>query len=297
MVFEKTLLERTNAKIILDAPMKNRTTLGVGGRAKYLVEADSLYSIRETIELAKEQNLPFKVIGLGSNVLVSDLGFNGVVISMLRLNDVYFKVNQVRAMAGATISKLVKFATENGLTGLEALSGIPGTVGGAVVMNAGAFGHTISDYITEVETISNGKIRKYYKGECGFKYRNSKFRTNNEVVVSATFDLKEKGIEQVRGANQSYKELRESLQPKGRSCGSVFLNPKNKSAGDLIERTGLKGLTFGGATISIKHANFIITNQAATATDVYHLIKHVKDKVKEKFNVELKEEVEFLGEF
>ena len=277
--------------------MKNRTTLGVGGKAKYLIEADSLYSIRETIELANDLNISYKILGKGSNLLVSDLGYNGAIISMGRLCDVYFKVDQVKAMSGATISKLIKFATDNGLTGLESLSGIPGSVGGAIVMNAGAFGHTISDHIVEVETISNGRIKKYYKNQCGFGYRKSIFRINNEVVVSATFDLKERGVEAVKNANLSYLELRASLQPKGKSCGSVFLNPKGKRAGELIDKAGLKGLTFGGATISNKHANFIITNGLATSTDVYHLIKHVKDKVKEKFNVELKEEVEFLGEF
>lgn len=297
MVFAKSLLERTNAKIILDAPMKNRTTLGVGGKAKYLVEADSLYSIRETIELAREHNVDYKVIGCGSNLLISDLGYNGVIISTNRLNDVYFKINQIRALAGAKLNKLIKFATDSGLSGLESLCGIPGSVGGAIVMNAGAFGCTISDYLTEVETISNGKIKKYYKNECGFGYRKSVFRTNNEVVVSATFNLKESEKEAVKNANQSYLDLRNSLQPKGKSCGSVFINPKGKRAGELIEKAGLKGLTFGGATISQKHANFIITNDLATATDVYHLINHVKEKVKEKFSVELKEEVELLGEF
>lgn len=297
MVFAKSILERTNAKVILDAPMKNRTTLGVGGKAKYLVEADSLYSIRETIELASEFNIDYKVIGCGSNLLISDLGYNGVIISTNRLSDVYFKINDIRALAGAKLSKLIKFATDSGLSGLEALCGIPGSVGGAIVMNAGAFGSTISDHIVEVETIANGKIKRYNKNECKFGYRTSIFRLNKEVVVSATFSLKEKGVEEVKNANQSYLELRSNLQPKGRSCGSVFLNPKGKRAGELIEKAGLKGLNFGGATISAKHANFIITNGLATSTDVYHLINHVKEKVKEKFGIELKEEVEFLGEF
>ncbi len=296
-MFEKALYSRTNAKIFLDTPMKKHTTLGVGGVAKYFIEPDSLFSLNETISLCKEYKVSYKVIGAGSNLLVSDLGFNGAIISTLKLSDVFFKVDEIRAMAGARLDKLIKFATDNGLSGLEALSGIPASVGGAVVMNAGAFGHTISDYITEVETLADGKIKKYYKENCGFGYRKSKFKSAKETVVSACFKLEKKEKETVINSIKAYLDIRKSIQPSGRSCGSVFLNPKGDRAGRLIDKADLKGITFGGATVSNKHANFITTTGLATATDVYHLISHVKEKVKEKFNVELIEEVEYIGEF
>lgn len=296
-MFKKALFEITNAKIYLNESMRRHTGYGVGGCARYYAEVDSLYSLNCIINLAKEHRIKHKVIGNGTNVLISDLGFNGIVIDIKNLNDIFFKREQVKVMAGAKVEKLIKFALDNKLSGLEALSGIPATLGGAIVMNAGAFGHNISDYITTVETLYDGKIKVYDKNECKFGYRTSRFLGKKEVVISATFLLEQKERDAISDSIKSYLNLRHSIQPSGRSCGSVFRNPKPFSAGALIEKAGLKGYKVGGATVSNKHANFIITSSKATAKDVYVLINTIKEKVKDAFNIELFEEVECVGEF
>jgi UDP-N-acetylmuramate dehydrogenase len=200
-------------------------------------------------------------------------------------------------MSGASLEKLIRFNAEHKLTGLEALSGIPASVGGAVVMNAGAFGKTISDHIVEVETLVDGRIKKYLKDECKFIYRGSKFSSKKEVIISATFSFERGERENIEQREKAYMESRRNKQPVGKSCGSVFKNPENISAGELIERANLKGLTIGGARVSDKHANFILTNSSATATDVHNLILHIKEKIQKDFGVFLNEEVEYLGEF
>lgn len=296
-MFKNALFDITNAKIYLDESMRRHTGYGVGGCARYYAEIDSLYSLNCIINLAKEHRVRYKVIGNGTNILVSDLGFNGIIIDVKNLNDIFFKREQVKAMAGAKIEKLIRFALDNKLSGFEALSGIPATVGGAIVMNAGAFGKNISDYISTVETLSDGKIKIYDKNECKFGYRSSRFLGKKEVVISATFSLEKKEREDISDSIKSYINLRRSIQPSGRSCGSVFRNPKPFSAGALIEKAGLKGYKVGGATISDKHANFIITSSKATAKDVYLLINTIKEKVKDAFGIELIEEVERVGEF
>lgn len=293
----RSLSSNTHAKVFFDEPMKKHTSYGVGGNASCFVEADTLYTLNEVVSFAKENKIPYKIIGNGTNVLVSENGYNGIVICTVKLNDVFFVRDEVHAMAGASLAKLIKFAKDHKLGGLEALSGIPATVGGAIVMNAGAFGHNISDRITTVETLSNGKIKKYYKEDCNFTYRGSRFLGKKEVVVSVNFLLKEGDREIIASGIKSFTELRNSIQPFGRSCGSVFKNPKPETAGRLIDKAGLKGYSIGGASVSLRHGNFITTTGNATANDVYELIKYVKKKVKDEFDIELKEEVEFIGEF
>lgn len=297
MCFKNALLEYTNAKITFDEPMKKHTGYGVGGCARYYASVDSLYSLNLLINLANQYRVKYKVIGNGTNILVSDLGFDGIIIDTKGLNDVFLKRENVKAMAGASLEKLIRFNLEHKLGGLEALSGIPATVGGAIVMNAGAFGHNISDHILSVETLHNGKIKTYDKNECKFTYRKSRFTGKKEIVVSATFSFPSADREVVLSGIKSYMDIRKSLQPQGRSCGSVFTNPKPLSAGALIEKAGLKGYTLGGAKVSEKHANFILTSAKARAKDVYLLIQEIKQKVKDAFGVELIEEVECVGEF
>ena len=297
MGFKNQLENFTHAKIYFDEPMNKRTALGVGGKALYFAEVDSLYGLNLLVSLAKEHRVKVKILGNGTNVLVSEKGFDGLIISIKRLSDVFFKREEVRAMAGATLDKLVRFARDNGLSGLEALSGIPATVGGAVVMNAGAFGHNISDRITTVETLENGKIKVYDKSDCKFGYRTSRFFGKKEIIISACFSLLPEEKQIILAREKSYKEVRNAIQPMGKSCGSVFKNPKPYTAGELIDRAGLKGFTIGCVTVSNKHGNFITTKPRATANDVYVLIQIIKDKIKSEFNVLLEEEVEFVGDF
>ncbi len=296
-MLKKALFDTTNAKIFFDEPMRKHTGYGVGGCARYYAQIDSLYGLNSLINIAKQYKVNYKVIGSGTNILVSDLGYDGLIIDTKRLSDVFFKREQVKAMAGAKLEKLIQFALDNKLTGLEAFAGIPATVGGAIVMNAGAFGHNISENIQTVETLCDGKIKFYNKNDCKFGYRTSRFLKNKEVIVSATFNLKSGDREKISDSIKSYKDLRRSIQPMGKSCGSVFKNPKPFSAGALIENVGLKGHRVGGAIVSEKHANFIITSSKAKAKDVYELISQIKQKVKDAFGVELSEEVECVGEF
>lgn len=297
MGFKDELSSFPHAIVKFNEPMKKHTGLGVGGEAEYYAEVKSLYGLNTLSLLASEYKVPFKVVGFGTNLLVSDNGYKGLVINMSKINDVFFKRDTVRAMAGASLEKLIKFTVDHKLSGVECLSGIPATVGGAVVMNAGAFGHNISDYIETVETLKDGKLKIYNKEDCKFEYRTSRFFGKKEIVVSASFNFIEKDRESLISSVRTYEDIRKSIQPTGRSCGSVFKNPKQTSAGMLIEKSGLKGLIIGGAKISEKHGNFIITTPRATAMDVYNLIITAKMKIKDEFQIELKEEVEFVGEF
>ena len=297
MGFKDELTEFTHAKIRFEEPMKKHTALGVGGKAKYFAEVDSLYGLNLLTALAQRYRVKYKIIGNGTNVLVSDKGYDGVIICLKKLSDVFFKRDEVRAMAGANLDKLIKFAVDHRLTGLEALSGIPATVGGAVVMNAGAFGHNISDRITTVETLHNGKIKIYDKDDCKFGYRKSRFLGKKETVVSASFKLDQGDREEINVRIKNYRELRKNVQPSGKSCGSVFKNPPKLSAGALVDKAGLKGYSVGGAKISERHGNFILTDSRATATDVYALINYIKEEINKIFGVRLTEEVEYVGEF
>lgn len=297
MDFSKELKGFSHAKITFEQPMKKFTTLGVGGCADYFAEVDSLYGLNLLISLAKEYNQPYFILGNGTNILISDKGYRGLIICLKKLNDVFFKRDLVRAMAGANIDKVLKFNLANGLTGLERLSGIPATIGGAIVMNAGAFGHNISDHIVNVQTLYQGKINSYDKEQCEFAYRKSRFLGRKEIIISATFNFEYDSKETIEKNIKNYADLRRQIQPIGKSCGSVFKNPKGYSAGELIDRANLKGLRIGGALVSERHANFIITQSNALSSDVYALIQHIKEKVKDKFDITLKEEVEFIGEF
>lgn len=297
-----TFLEETSGFIYppvkQNESMKKHTTIGVGGNAKYFASPKSLYALRLLIESAKSHKIKRFILGKGSNVLFLDGGFNGLVISTARLNEITYYNGKVKALCGAMLSSVIDFAKARSLSGIEKLYGIPASLGGAITMNAGAFGVNISDYIDTVETIKNGKLEKYYKSDCRFGYRKSRFLTGKEVVVSATFNFINQAKELTEAQIKCQKDLRKNIHPTGRSFGSVFKNPKGHQlkAGELIERCGLKGYKIGGAMISNKHANFIINNKNATAKDILNLIYEIKERVYKSFNLELKEEVIIVGE-
>ncbi len=297
MDFIEELKNYSYAEILENEPMKKHNSFGVGGNCRYYARVDSLYSLRILIDIAKRRKKKFKVVGNGSNLLFSDSGYDGIVVSLENLQDIFFTKNQVKVMAGATLNQLLDFCVKNKLSGVENLVGIPATLGGAVVMNAGAFGHNISDYLTTIQTLKNGKMVLYDKKDCKFGYRTSRFLNKNEVVVCANFNFVFKETEELLTTIKNNLEKRKLLQPIGRTFGSVFRNPPGQYAGSLIEKCGLKGFTIGGASISTKHANFIINTKNATAKDVRLIIDFAKQKVKEKFNILLTEEVEYVGEF
>lgn len=297
MGLKEELLEIKGLKVFTNEPMKTKTTLKTGGETELFLEVYDLLSIKRCVEILQRYNFPYKFIGNGSNLLVSDKGYNGCIIQAVGLDRIYLENGVLKAFSFAKLNNLIDFAKDNRLTGLEGLFGIPATVGGGVIMNCGAFGHNISDFLLSVCLIKDGKLVVVDKDDCNFGYRKSIFLNSNNFISYVTFRLE---IEEQQIINQKinyYKGLRNSIQPKGNTCGSVFKNTKKYSAGQLIDMAGLKGYSCGGATISNKHANFIITTENATSSDIYCLIQYVKKVVYDKFDILLSEEVEYVGEF
>ena len=273
--------------------MSDKTSLFVGGNARYYVCPDSAHAVIECINVALKSGIPYKIIGNGTNLLVSDNGYNGLIVRTKNLCGVLLDKGEIIALCGTPLGKFVNFVSGCGRTGAEGLVGIPATVGGALTMNAGAFGYSMSDYVSEITCVSGGETVRRKKSECGFGYRTSAFKDNGEFIVSAKFRFpKRKTL-----IKNDFCGARRKRQPSGRTCGSVFKNPAGDFAGRLIEKAGLKGITVGGACVSEKQANFIITESGATSRDVYDLIAKIKTVVFRKFGVRLKEEVEYLGEF
>ncbi len=292
------LLNSLTKNFEFNKPLASFSGYKTGGNAFAFFEPKSLKSLCECIDFCKEYGLEYKIIGKGSNLLISDNGYKGIVISLKKLSGIeFYKGGEIRVGAGVNLSKLIDFCAINGLAGIETLAGIPASVGGATVMNAGAFLTCISDFITVVETVKNGKFYRIDKNDCNFSYRKSKFLHSKEIVVSVRFLFNKDSSSSIRAKIENYLLKRKNLQPQGRTCGSVFKNPKGYYAGELIERASLKGVRIGGAEISKKHANIIVANKNCTSQDVYKLIRLVKYEVFSKFHIKLNEEIEYLGDF
>lgn len=263
------------------------TTLGVGGKAKRL---ECAYS-REQLSDLSQSGL---VLGRGSNVLVSDGGYDGLVV-INRFESVVRNGNTVTAGSGTRLSALCGYLCENGLSGLEWACGIPGSVGGAVKMNAGAFGGEISDRLICAEVLSGGRVCVKQKSELGFSYRSSAL-CRSDVVISATFELDGGDTRDIKRRTSEIFARRAATQPKGKSMGSVFKNPQGLSVGRVLDEAGLKGLRRGGAVISREHANMIINLGGATAKNVTELIAEMKDALFSR-NISAEEEIIYIGHF
>ena len=273
-------------------PLSRKCTYGTGGPADCLFFPDCAEKAVSLVKELKERAIPFVFLGAGSNVLISDEGFRGAVVSTEKLRGISSSANFVTVAAGERIEELVKYALYNSLGGIEFLSGIPATVGGAAAMNAGCFGKNVGDYVSYVVSTDGVKNR----ADCGFDYRTSVFKRENVGIISVCFDLENVEFEQSESKVEYFRGLRKSKHPKGRSCGSVFKND-GYFAGKVIENCGLKGYRIGGAKISEKHANFIVAENGAKSADVYGLIRYAKEKAEEVFGIKLSEEVEYLGNF
>ena len=278
-----------------DEQMSAHTYYRIGGPAAVYAAPDGSKELAAVVEVCKENNIPYYILGRGSNILVSDRGFDGCVIDMTEsFRDIAAEGNLIAAGAGSLLSAVAKEAAENSLTGFEELAGIPGTVGGALVMNAGCYGKEISSLVLSADILSEGKIVKIEKNDIGFGYRHSDLK--GRIVTGAVFALEKGDPEAIGSKMAEYSALRRSKQPLNYpSCGSVFKRPQEGFAGKFIEDAGLKGKTIGSAMVSDLHAGFIINTGTATAQDVLSLIKLIKVTVKEKFGVELNEEVIYLG--
>lgn len=289
-----------------EEPMAKHITFRVGGPAEWFVLVDSVEQLRQVIALCREQEETYTIIGNGSDLLVSDDGVRGVIIRLAgEFEEVVSKetVNKgicdVQAGAGVMLATLSLRAGKKGFTGLEFANGIPGTVGGAVLMNAGAYGGEIKDTIVGADVMTkDGEIRCLNKEELELSYRHSAMMESGDVILKAYFKLSVRPKLQIFAVMESYKKARQEKQPlEYPSAGSTFKRPEGYFAGKLIQDAGLSGCKIGGAMVSTKHAGFVINAGGATATDVYQLIQHIQKTVKDSFQVELQPEVRFLGEF
>lgn len=299
--FYESLLQVLDKKQIkVDEPMKNHVTFRVGGPADFFVMPENGEELERVLKQCAKHEMPYYIIGNGSNLLVSDQGYRGVVIQLFRqLSHIQCEGNVIRAQAGALLSAVANRALEEGLTGFEFAAGIPGTLGGACVMNAGAYGGEMKDVLKTVTVLTReGEFRTLEKNELELGYRTSIIAKRDYIVLEAQIELQEGNPEQIKEVMDDLKERRITKQPlEYPSAGSTFKRPEGYFAGKLIQDTGLQGFQVGGAQVSEKHCGFVINKDQATAADIAELIRQVQDRVEEKFGVRLETEVKRLGEF
>ncbi|MCI8584974.1 MAG: UDP-N-acetylmuramate dehydrogenase [Lachnospiraceae bacterium] len=279
-------------------PMKNHTTFRVGGPARYLVEPGSAGELIKVIGACLEAGMPYTVVGNGSNLLVSDAGYDGVVIHLFKnMSQIWVQGNFITAEAGALLVRVSNEACREGLAGLEFASGIPGTVGGALVMNAGAYGGEMKDVVCCVKVLAaDGWIREYTGEEMDFGYRRSRIAEGRDIVLEAEFRLRPGKTEEIRARMEELREQRVKKQPlEYASAGSTFKRPEGYFAGKLIEDAGLRGFRIGDAQVSEKHCGFVINRGNATAAQIAEVIEEVKKRVYADSGVRLKTEVKYLG--
>ena len=288
---------KTASLCFMNESLKKHTTYGIGGPADLMIFPKSKQDLIKVIEIINENKIQLTILGSGSNVLVSDNGIRGAVISLKNsLKQIEVDENILYAECGTMLGKIVKHAVKNNLIGLENLNGVPGTLGGALIMNAGAWGGEISENLVHVEIMnSKNEIQKIQKKDLNFSYRQSSFN-KDDILLSAKFNLKKADKDIIKENFIEAQSGRKKSQPLNkRSAGSLFKNPKNNSAGKLLDEAGLKGFSIGDAKISEKHANFFINDGDATSKDMLMLIKKAHKEVKDKFNVNLSLEVKLMG--
>ena len=285
-------------KILTNEPLSKYTNTKTGGPADLLAFPSSVLETKKLVVWAKETNTPLTVIGNASNLIVRDGGIRGLTLILTRMNNIQVEGNEVVAEAGAAMIQATEAAYQASLTGVEFAAGIPGSVGGAIFMNAGAYGGEISEVVSSAEVLTrDGEIKKLNNQELDFGYRHSSVQDYHDVVISATFSLKPGNAKEIRSKMDELNRLRAAKQPlEYPSCGSVFKRPTGYFTGKLIHESGLQGFTIGGAQVSMKHAGFIINIGGATATDYMNVIHHVQEVVFEKFGVHLETEVRIIGQ-
>ena len=293
----KEINNDTSSLCLMNEPLKKHTTYRIGGPADLMIFPKSKQDIIKVIEIINENKLQLTILGSGSNVLVSDDGIRGAVISLKNsLKQIEVSDNILYAECGTMLGTIVKHAVRNNLIGLENLNGVPGTLGGALIMNAGAWGGEISENLIHVELInSKSEIKKIYKKDLNFSYRQSSFN-KDDILLSAKFNLRKADKDIIKENFIEAQSGRKKSQPLNkRSAGSVFKNPKDNSAGKLLDDLGLKGFSIGDAKISEKHANFFINDGNASSKDMLKLIKKAHREVKKQFNIDLSLEVKLIG--
>ncbi|WP_435303347.1 UDP-N-acetylmuramate dehydrogenase [Paenibacillus amylolyticus] len=285
-------------KVKFNEPLKNHTFIKIGGNADILIHPTTIDEITKIVEIANLHQLPLTVIGKGSNVIIKDGGIRGVTISLSHFDQIKVNEDSMIAQSGVDIIEVSRLALEHSLTGLEFACGIPGSTGGALYMNAGAYGGQIADVVERATVITkDGAVLEIPREEMKFGYRNSLFKMDHYIILEAEFGLEKGNKEDIASKMKELTFLRESKQPlEFPSCGSVFKRPEGHFAGKLIQDCNLQGTRIGGAEISMKHAGFIVNVDHATAQDYMDLIQFIQKKVYDTFQVELETEVIFLGE-
>lgn len=292
----KQLLETINKEnIMLNEPMSKHTSFKTGGNAKFFVKAYSISEIKKVLKIVKENKIPLFILGNGTNLLVKDEGFNGIVLQ-IKLNDINIIDNIVTVDAGVKNAVLSNKILEKGLTGFEFASGIPGTIGGAIKMNAGAYGNEMKDIVQEVTYINfDGNVNTISNEQCKFEYRNSIFFKLNCVILQTKLKLEQGNKEEIQNKIKELATQRKEKQPlEYPNAGSTFKRGEDFITAKVIDECGLKGYSIGGAEVSQKHAGFIINKNNATSQDILNLIKYVQNKVKEKTGKEIKLEIEVI---
>ena len=297
---QKFCREFGSDRVLLEEPMKRHTTFRIGGPAEVFVMPGNLEEMQRILEICRTEDLPYFILGNGSNLLVSDKGYQGVVVQLYRnFGQIRVEDSRIHAQAGALLSGIAAAAREASLTGFEFAGGIPGTLGGAVVMNAGAYGGEMKDVLKEVTVLTpEGGVLTLQADELHMGYRTSVIKEAGYIVLEAVISLEKGDQEEIRSRMQELAGMRTSKQPLSYpSAGSTFKRPEGYFAGKLIMDSGLRGYRVGGAQVSEKHCGFVINTGDATAEDVRSLMKHVTEIVYAKFGVTLEPEVKFLGEF
>lgn len=285
--------------ILIDEPMSRHTTFRVGGPADFFVTPKAKEEVRDVVRICKEAGMPYYIIGNGSNLLVSDAGYRGVIVQIYKeMNEVKVEGDLVKAQAGALLSGIAAKAMGAELSGFEFASGIPGTIGGACVMNAGAYGGEMKDVLESVTVLTGeGKIIELGRNELELGYRTSVIAKKGYIVLGAVLKLERGDGEKIKTYMDELKEKRVTKQPlEYPSAGSTFKRPEGYFAGKLIEDAGLRGFQVGGAQVSEKHCGFVINRDHATAADIMELMRQVQIRVKENSGVDLEPEVKRLGD-
>jgi UDP-N-acetylmuramate dehydrogenase len=297
-IYDKLIAITAKENVMVDEQLKNHTYTHLGGKADFLVKPETYEEVQEIIKLANKENVAFTLLGNGSNLIVKDGGIRGIVMNLQQLTDINIDDTVVVAQSGARIIDVSRAALGERLTGLEFACGIPGSVGGALYMNAGAYGGEIKDVLTGTTVVDReGNLLRLTADELDLAYRTSNIPEKGYIVLEATFELEHGNYEDIKAVMDDLTFKRESKQPlEYPSCGSVFKRPPGYFAGKLIQDSQLQGSQIGGAEVSMKHAGFIVNKDGATATEYIALIQHVQATVEEKFGVRLEREVKIIGE-
>ncbi|WP_017550420.1 UDP-N-acetylmuramate dehydrogenase [Heyndrickxia coagulans] len=300
---EKTILQDLRSliyprQILEDEPLSKYTFTKTGGKADILIFPETYEEVQKTVRFASLNGVPYTILGNGSNLIIKDGGIRGIVLILTRLAKISHTGNDITAQCGAAIIDVSRYALKQKLTGLEFACGIPGSVGGALYMNAGAYGGEVKDVLKSALVLTKtGEMKRLEKSDLSFQYRKSSIAENGEIALEGTFSLEPGDAQEIKAKMDELTDLRESKQPlEYPSCGSVFKRPPGYFAGKLIQDSGLQGKRIGGVEVSTKHAGFMVNVGGGTATDYMNLIQFVQKTVKEKFGVDLETEVKIIGE-